>query len=474
MSMIKCFIIISLLSIIIVTNGQYLAKGQTLTFCVDSSLPSSGTYSASIVTNSDQDWQLISSVSMNGQTNSNGWGVQSGDTISVDLYNQIAGTQPEIIITSGSDYVRISTVTLYYGTTSISTTFGQCSSSSASSTDTPTTTTTTTKTTDADTTSTTDDNNNSNTGSGSSSSLPATISTTGGSISFSVSTPSQAMYVVKVTISAGQSKLIKATLNGQDSSSSAVNAGYTYDLYISNVDAGNTALIITCTDCSSSSSVTISNIVLYLQSDQQNPLTLGTGSTGSSTPSPTTTTTSSNGNTNPSTTSSKTSTTTSSSATTTSTTSQKVTTTAADCDSISSVSSTPRWTGSEPSDNSYGVQLLRSGPVKLCDNRKCTGDALSDFRVKRGGINPSCETGLLSNPYREDGTSLNQGAYIPDGFTGHVPVFSEGNWWPYIGDDQPLPPHDDLNCDTGAYYQNGERVLTSNEPLFVAGLLYII
>ena len=87
----------------------------------------------------------------------------------------------------------------------------------------------------------------------------------------------------------------------------------------------------------------------------------------------------------------------------------------------------------------------------------------------RGQINPACVTGLLSNPYRLDGTSLNRGAYIPDGFTGHIPIFTEGNMWPYVGSSQPTPPHGDLNCDTGLYYVNGEAVKTSNEDLLVEG-----
>jgi hypothetical protein len=88
--------------------------------------------------------------------------------------------------------------------------------------------------------------------------------------------------------------------------------------------------------------------------------------------------------------------------------------------------------------------------------------------VKRGFVDPSCQLGLLSNPYRDDGTALNAGSAIPGTFTGHVPVFTEGNMWPFVGPDQPQPPHGNLEADAGIYLVDG-RLTVTKRPLLVPG-----
>ena len=156
--------------------------------------------------------------------------------------------------------------------------------------------------------------------------------------------------------------------------------------------------------------------------------------------------------------------------TTTTTTSSSSSSSSVDCSFSSTASSTPPFTGTDETGFDTSPRMKRGGPVLRCDSWKCTGDALSNFRTNRGDIKPSCVDGLLSNPYRTDGLALNDGYKVFDGFTGHIPVFTEGNMWPNIGSSQPQPPHSDYGCDWGPYYINNEIVgPPSNEPWLVEG-----
>ncbi len=132
------------------------------------------------------------------------------------------------------------------------------------------------------------------------------------------------------------------------------------------------------------------------------------------------------------------------------------------------VSSAPPYTGSDAMDPSAAPGLTRSGPLKRFANWAYTGDVLAAFRQKRGFVDPSCQTGLLSDPYRDDGTALNTGYVIPSNFSGHIPVFTEGNNWPFIGPNQPQPPHGNLQADAGIYLLNGKLTITQR-PLLVPG-----
>jgi hypothetical protein len=132
------------------------------------------------------------------------------------------------------------------------------------------------------------------------------------------------------------------------------------------------------------------------------------------------------------------------------------------------VAAAPPYVGPDDLDPSAGAGLIRSGPLRLVPDLVYTGDPLAAFHVARGVVKPSCQTGLLSNPYRADGTALNQGYAIPVNFTGHVPVYTEGNWWPFIGPDQPSPPHGNLEADAGVFLSDGVLTVTQR-PLLVPG-----
>ncbi len=131
------------------------------------------------------------------------------------------------------------------------------------------------------------------------------------------------------------------------------------------------------------------------------------------------------------------------------------------------VSSTPPYTGADHW-TSDGQALNRTGVVNRLTSDAYKGDVLAEWRKKRGYVDPGTVKGMLSNPYHETGTGLSYGYGIPAGFTGHVPVYTEGNNWPFIGPNQPQPPHVNLGADAGIYLQNGQAVNTT-EPLLVKG-----
>lgn len=134
------------------------------------------------------------------------------------------------------------------------------------------------------------------------------------------------------------------------------------------------------------------------------------------------------------------------------------------------VSDTPPFDGSDES-QAVGQGLLRRGKVARFPNWEYRGDVLAEFRKKRGVVDPTTVQGMLSNPYHESGAALNYGDGLPVNFTGHLPVYTEGNWWPYIGPYQPQPPvgpHRDLTQDSGIYLQNGQPTATT-EPTLVQG-----
>lgn len=136
--------------------------------------------------------------------------------------------------------------------------------------------------------------------------------------------------------------------------------------------------------------------------------------------------------------------------------------------SIPRVTATPPYRGSNFADGRSGAGMIRRGPLARVNGWVYTGDALSAFRRARGGVRPAMLPGLLSNPHRSDGTALSAGYYIPSTFTGHIPVFTEGNRWPFVGPAQPQPPHGDFEADAGLYFVNGASVNTV-EPLLVPG-----
>ncbi len=110
-----------------------------------------------------------------------------------------------------------------------------------------------------------------------------------------------------------------------------------------------------------------------------------------------------------------------------------------------------------------GDGMSRLGFVHRYENWVYPNNVLAEWKKNRGGINPNSTSGLLSNPYRNDGTSLSYGITVPDNFNGKTPVFTEGNWWPTIGSNQTAPlTYGDLETDTGATYQNGNVVNNPN------------
>ena len=121
-----------------------------------------------------------------------------------------------------------------------------------------------------------------------------------------------------------------------------------------------------------------------------------------------------------------------------------------------------------------GPGLNRNGRVARYPNwvYPANEDVLAPWRVDRGFVLPSQIRGLLSSPYHATGLSMNQFSSIPPNYTGHVPVYSEGNYWPFVGPAQLHPNNQgvnrDLNQDAGLYFVNGQVVATQ-EPLFVQG-----
>ena len=121
-----------------------------------------------------------------------------------------------------------------------------------------------------------------------------------------------------------------------------------------------------------------------------------------------------------------------------------------------------------------GPGLSRNGKVARFANwvYPANQDVLAPWRADRGFVLPSQIPGLLSNPYHKTGLAMNIFAGVPNNYTGHVPVYSEGNFWPFVGPQQILPNNQgvdrDLVQDAGLYFVNGQVVATE-EPLFVAG-----
>ena len=134
------------------------------------------------------------------------------------------------------------------------------------------------------------------------------------------------------------------------------------------------------------------------------------------------------------------------------------------------VASTPPYVGPDLTNQNEGTGLDRLGFVHRYENWVYPPNVLAEWEKKRGFVDPSSVPGLLSNPLRADGTSLNFGLGIPSDFTGHVPIFTRGNRWPYVGVSQGDPlTYDNLETDVGLYFQNGQVVATQ-EPLLVDGI----
>ena len=129
---------------------------------------------------------------------------------------------------------------------------------------------------------------------------------------------------------------------------------------------------------------------------------------------------------------------------------------------------TPPYVGSNFIDGASGNMMYRDGMVMRTTNWVYNSDPLSAFREKRGFVDPTAHPGILSNPYREDGTALNRGYYIPNNFTGHIPVYTEGNNWPFIGPFQPHSNYQDFETDAGLYFTNG-TLYNKSEPFVVPG-----
>ncbi len=109
-----------------------------------------------------------------------------------------------------------------------------------------------------------------------------------------------------------------------------------------------------------------------------------------------------------------------------------------------------------------GEGMNRTGFVHRYKDWIYPNNILSEWKKTRGNINPQSISGLLTNPYRQDGTSLSYGISIPSNFTGKIPIFTEGNWWPTIGNSQTPPlTYSDLSTDTGIAYSNGNIVNTT-------------
>lgn len=119
--------------------------------------------------------------------------------------------------------------------------------------------------------------------------------------------------------------------------------------------------------------------------------------------------------------------------------------------------------GQSTAPKTNGDKMSRTGFVHRYTDWVYPNDVLQEWQKSRGGIEPSSKPGLLSNPYRNDGTGLSYGISIPSNFTGKIPVFTQGNWWPTIGDKQTAPlTYNDLETDTGVTYNNGRVIPNSS------------
>ena len=138
------------------------------------------------------------------------------------------------------------------------------------------------------------------------------------------------------------------------------------------------------------------------------------------------------------------------------------------------VSSTPPSNEPNLAVNDNGPGLNRNGRIARYPNwvYPANEDVLAPWRVSRGFVDPGAIQGLLSNPYHKTGLAMNVFSGVPENFTGHVPVYSEGNYWPFVGPQQVLPNNQgsdrDLVQDAGLYFIDGQVVATE-EPLFVLG-----
>ncbi len=99
-----------------------------------------------------------------------------------------------------------------------------------------------------------------------------------------------------------------------------------------------------------------------------------------------------------------------------------------------------------------GQAMYRTGPLRR-GSEYYQGDALADFRSTKGNVNPSVTPGLLSNPYRDDGT-----ARLPND-TKEKGLYTENNYW-YTGNGNEVVE----GRKGGAYYRNN-----SNTNVLVAG-----
>ena len=117
-----------------------------------------------------------------------------------------------------------------------------------------------------------------------------------------------------------------------------------------------------------------------------------------------------------------------------------------------------------------GLGLSRMGFVHRYPDFVYPPEVMNEWLKTRGQIRPDSMPGVISNPYRYDGTGLNTFIGIPPDFTGHVPVFTIGNNWPFIGWQQGDPKsYNELTTDTGPYYIDGKIVNTA-EPITYQGV----
>ena len=120
---------------------------------------------------------------------------------------------------------------------------------------------------------------------------------------------------------------------------------------------------------------------------------------------------------------------------------------------------TPPATGGYYYDPNAGQQMYRSGPVKRVNGWVYSSDILTTegFKTDKGYVSPSKYPGVLTNPLRQDGTALNRGYGLASasGFNGHIPVYTEGNNWPFVGLCNPTPPY----CDFDGMYNSNYSIL---------------
>ena len=155
---------------------------------------------------------------------------------------------------------------------------------------------------------------------------------------------------------------------------------------------------------------------------------------------------------------------------------------------------TPPFSGESVKNSKYGERMQRRDTVSALQvgipshipSGQCIDEHTNKAILKEFGfmdntnyVKPQCVAGLLSNPLREDGLALDYNYYIIGTdrdddptlakFTGYIPVFTEGNWWPYVGsNEQPQQPYDDYHWHAGLYFVDG-NVMNTEKPLLVRG-----